>query len=67
MFPRLFARLSDTHQLKGSMGWLLRRADDRLLQDIGLTRAELEALMRDPPALPAAAAPAKAAMIYPQP
>ena len=37
MFARLFALL----QLRRSTAFLLEREDDRLLDDIGLTRAEL--------------------------
>lgn len=40
MFARLFALL----QLRRSTAFLLEREDDRLLDDIGLTRAELQAL-----------------------
>jgi uncharacterized protein YjiS (DUF1127 family) len=40
MFARLIAHL----QLRRSAAFLLSRADDHLLDDIGLTRAELEAL-----------------------
>ena len=42
MFARLFALL----QLRRSTAFLLEREDDRLLDDIGLTRAELLALRR---------------------
>lgn len=40
MFARLIARL----QLRRSTAFLLERADDHLLDDIGLTRDQLEAL-----------------------
>jgi len=42
MFARLFALL----QLRRSTAFLLEREDDHLLDDIGLTRAELLALRR---------------------
>lgn len=42
MFARLFALL----QLRRSTAFLLEREDDHLLDDIGLTRAELVALRR---------------------
>jgi len=40
MFARLFARL----QLRRSTAFLLERSDEHLLADIGLSRAELEAM-----------------------
>lgn len=40
MFARLIALLT----LRNSTGFLLARLDDRLLDDIGLTRAELGAM-----------------------
>lgn len=40
MFARLFAR----SQLRRSTAFLLEREDDHLLDDIGLTRAELLAM-----------------------
>ena len=40
MFTRLFALI----QTRRSTAFLLARQDDRLLEDIGLTRAGLEAL-----------------------
>lgn len=40
MFARLFALL----QLRQSTAFLLERSDDHLLADIGLSRAELEAM-----------------------
>lgn len=42
----MFARLVTLLQLRQSTAFLLERADDRLLEDIGLTRAGLEALHR---------------------
>ncbi len=42
MFARLFALL----QLRRSTAFLLERADDHLLDDIGLTRDQLQALRR---------------------
>ena len=42
MFARLFALM----QLRRSTAFLLEREDDRLLDDIGLTRAELLAMRR---------------------
>lgn len=32
---------------RNSMSWLLQRQDDRLLDDIGLTRADLERMLRE--------------------
>ena len=40
----MFARLVSLMQLRQSTAFLLTRADDRLLDDIGLSRAELEAM-----------------------
>jgi hypothetical protein len=40
MFARFIARL----QLRRSTAFLLERSDDHLLADIGLSRAELEAM-----------------------
>jgi uncharacterized protein YjiS (DUF1127 family) len=42
----MFTRLVTLLQLRRSTAFLLERADDRLLDDIGLTRADLEALRR---------------------
>ena len=42
MFARLFALL----QLRRSTAFLLEREDDHLLDDIGLTRAQLQAMHR---------------------
>ncbi|MFZ1468423.1 MAG: DUF1127 domain-containing protein [Paracoccaceae bacterium] len=44
MFARLFAHLSARLQMRQSTACLLSRADDRLLLDIGLTRADIEAM-----------------------
>lgn len=40
----MFTRLATLLQLRRSTAFLLERADDRLLNDIGLTRPELEAM-----------------------
>jgi hypothetical protein len=40
----MFARLIDLLQLRRSTAFLLERADDHLLDDIGLTREQLQAL-----------------------
>jgi hypothetical protein len=40
----MFAHLIALLQLRRSTAFLLERADDHLLDDIGLTRAELQAL-----------------------
>jgi hypothetical protein len=40
----MFSRLIPLMQLRRSTAFLLERADDRLLNDIGLSRAELEAM-----------------------
>jgi hypothetical protein len=40
----MFTRLATLLQLRRSTAFLLVRADDRLLNDIGLTRPELEAM-----------------------
>ncbi len=42
--PAMFNRLFPLLQLRRSTAFLLARADDRLLDDIGLTRPELEAM-----------------------
>lgn len=46
MFTRLFAQM----RMRRSTAFLLSRADDRLLDDIGLTRAELCAALARRPA-----------------
>lgn len=33
------------YELRRSMGWMLQRADDRLLDDMGLTRDDLKQLI----------------------
>lgn len=43
MFTRLIPLLAKM-QLRHATAFLLQRADDRLLADIGMTRAELEAM-----------------------
>jgi uncharacterized protein YjiS (DUF1127 family) len=40
----MFTRLATLMQLRRSTAFLLERADDRLLDDIGLSRHELEAM-----------------------
>ena len=40
----MFARLISLFQTRHSTRFLLDRSDDRLLADIGLTRADLEAM-----------------------
>jgi Domain of unknown function (DUF1127) len=40
----MFARLIALLQLRRSTAFLLERSDDRLLDDIGLTRSQLQAL-----------------------
>jgi hypothetical protein len=40
----MFARLIALLQLRRSTAFLLERRDDRLIADIGLTRADLEAM-----------------------
>lgn len=40
----MFARLTSLLQLRRSTAFLLERGDDRLLEDIGLNRADLEAM-----------------------
>lgn len=42
----MFARLFALSQLRRSTAFLLEREDDHLLDDIGLTRAELHAMRR---------------------
>ena len=44
MFARMFAQLMTAFQTRRSTRFLLDRSDDRLLADIGLTRADLEAM-----------------------
>lgn len=48
----MFTRIRSLLQLRRSTAFLLERADDRLLVDIGLTRAEMEALHRGECAAP---------------
>lgn len=40
----MFRKLTDLMHLRRATGFLLSRQDDRLLDDIGLTRADLQAL-----------------------
>jgi hypothetical protein len=40
----MFTRLNSLMQLRRSTAFLLNRADDRLLDDIGLTRGDLMAM-----------------------
>ncbi len=49
MFLSLFQTLRQQYQLKQTLVALQRRADDRLLDDIGLTRDDLMKLMQSPP------------------
>ena len=35
------------YELRRSMGWMLQRADDRLLDDMGLTRDDLTQLIEN--------------------
>ncbi|MEO8243423.1 MAG: hypothetical protein ABI832_14045 [bacterium] len=49
MILSLVRKFRARQRLQGSMGWLLRREDNHLLDDIGMTRAELGDLLRDPP------------------
>jgi uncharacterized protein YjiS (DUF1127 family) len=49
MFLSLFQTLRQQYQLKQTLVALQRRADDRLLDDIGLTRDDLMTLMQTPP------------------
>jgi uncharacterized protein YjiS (DUF1127 family) len=56
MFLTLFTRFRQRLVLHASMGWLLRRADDRYLEDIGLTRQQLTDLLRRPVSIPNGAA-----------
>jgi uncharacterized protein YjiS (DUF1127 family) len=49
MFLSLFQTLRQQYQLKQTLVALQRRADDRLLDDIGLTRDDLMKLMHTPP------------------
>ena len=52
----MFTRLSTLLQLRRSTAFLLARADDRLLEDIGLTRADLQAMHLGGAASPSSAA-----------
>ncbi len=40
----MFARLTSLLQLRHSTAFLLERGDDRLLEDIGLNRSDLQAM-----------------------
>ncbi|GLS85648.1 hypothetical protein GCM10010873_06210 [Cypionkella aquatica] len=48
MIRFILANLRQRHALRQSISGLLRRADDHLLEDIGLTRAEVQALIAAP-------------------
>ena len=50
MFLSLFRTLRQRHALQQTLGALQRRADDRLLDDIGLIRDDLRTLISNPPA-----------------
>ena len=50
----MFTRLASLLQLRVSTAFLLERADDRLLDDIGLTRADLRAMHLGLPTVPVA-------------
>lgn len=58
----MFTRLISLLQLRRSTAFLLARADDRLLDDIGLTRADLQQLCLGLPA-PASAPRRKASAL----
>ena len=45
MIRNFLATLRQRHALRQSIGSLLRRADDHLLEDIGLTRCEVQSLI----------------------
>jgi len=47
MIRSILATLRQRHALRKSIGSLLRRADDHLLEDIGLTRCEVQSLIAD--------------------
>ncbi len=49
LFLTLFRRAQVRWHLRRSVGELLSRADDHLLQDIGLTRYQAERLMAEAP------------------
>ena len=57
MILSLFQTLRQHYQLRRTLGALQNRADDRLLDDIGLTRDDLETLMHNPPKAEARAVP----------
>ncbi len=59
MFLSLFHTLRHQYQLRQTISTLQRRADDRLLDDIGLTRDDLLQLMANPPARPIGRKPAR--------
>ena len=44
----LIRKIRQRQQLMGSMGWMLQRGDDHFLLDIGLSREDLMAMLRDP-------------------
>ena len=45
MIRSILAHLRQRHALRQSVTGLLRRADDHLLEDIGMTRAEMQSLL----------------------
>ncbi len=48
MFTQFLATLRQRHALRQSVGTLLRRADEHLLDDIGLTRDEISRMIDAP-------------------
>ncbi|WP_415255973.1 hypothetical protein [Sulfitobacter sp.] len=47
MIIKLYKRWKALRDQRRSMAWMLTRADDRWLDDIGLTRNDLRALLED--------------------
>lgn len=48
MFISFLATLRQRRALQGSMGALLRRSDEHLLEDIGLTRHDIATMIASP-------------------
>ncbi len=46
MVLKFWKRWKDLHDQRRAMAWMLKRKDDRWLNDIGLTRSELRTLLR---------------------